>query len=226
MKAICKKIPKTILFLGPSGSGKDTQIDLLAEKCGGKNIGTGDMFRTLYEEKVDGSVEAYEYVKKGIWVPDELVYRLFSEWLKRFDREENWYFSQVVRTPEQVPLFDGLMESVGRTLDSVVHFALSKEAAVERMSLRRVCPKCGRDFHLKFDKPKIDELCDDCGVKLETRDDDYPEAIMQRMEEYENKVKPVLDIYKKRGILIEIDASPSIQEIHKTLLERLTGAKG
>lgn len=219
MKAICEKVPNTILFLGPSGSGKDTQIDKIIDECGGENIGTGDMFRALYEEGTEEGKEAHDYWVNGIWVPDDLVYKLFSRWLEKFDSSQKWFLSQVVRTTPQVPLLDDLLGKFGRKLDLVIHFALSKEKAIERMSLRRVCPKCEKEYHLECNKPSVEGKCDVCGVDLVTRSDDQPAAIAQRIEEYENKVRPVLDIYKERGILVELDAGPSIDEIHNEVME-------
>jgi adenylate kinase len=222
MKAISKEnLPKTIQVLGPSGSGKDTQIDKLAEKFDYQKIGTGDMFRALYEEKDPDGVEAYKYWSEGKWVPDELVYKMFAKWIEKYDSDKPWIFSQVVRTVPQVELFDKLLEKFDRSLDLVIYFSLSREAAIERMSLRRYCPECGEEYHLKYLPPKNDEKCDNDGTKLETREDDNPEAIVQRLEEFKNKTRPVLDVYGDRGILIEIDASPSIDEIHEVVLEKL-----
>lgn len=221
MKVICNKFPHTILVLGPSGSGKDTQIDLLAEKCGYENIGTGEMFREEYEKKSKVGIKAHKYWGKGLWVPDDMVYELFAEYMKKFDADNPWIFSQVVRTPGQVPLFDVLLENYGRSLDKVIYFSLSDDAAIERMSLRRHCPVCGREYHLKYKKPKNDEVCDDDGTKLVAREDDNPEAILSRLNEFQEKVLPIVEIYLDRGILIEIDASPSIQEIHKVLMKSL-----
>ncbi|MEA3357443.1 MAG: nucleoside monophosphate kinase [Patescibacteria group bacterium] len=222
MNTICNKLPTTMLVLGPSGSGKDTQIDILVEKCMCEKIGTGDMFRVMYEQGVKGSKEANEYIKRGEWVPDKIVYELFAEWLKRYDSEKHWIFSQVVRTKPQVSLLDQLLEGYGRSLGKVIYFSLSDKAAIERMSLRRHCPECGKDYHLKYNKPKKDEVCDDCRVGLVMREDDNPKAILSRLREFNSKTRPILDIYSSRGILIEIDASPSIEEIHKELIVRLT----
>jgi adenylate kinase len=222
MKAISKqKLPNTIQVLGPSGSGKDTQIDKLVEKFDYEKIGTGDMFRAMYEKKDPDGVKAYEYWSKGKWVPDELVYKMFKKWIQQYDENKKWIFSQVVRTTPQIKYFDDLLEDFNRELGLVIYFSLSDEAAVERMSLRRYCPNCGEEYHLKYLPPQNEGVCDKDGVRLEIRDDDNPEAILQRLEEFRNKTKPVLDVYKNRGILIEIDASPSIEEIHEVVLKRL-----
>lgn len=225
MKAICKKLPKTMLFLGPSGSGKDTQAQLLADLCDFQVIGTGEMFRDKKILNSDIGQEAYGYWGKGVWVPDDIVYKLFVDWLKRYDNGKGWILSQVVRTVPQIPLLDNLLEQeFSRKIDRVIYFSLSAEAAIERMSLRRHCPKCGQEYHLKYKKPRNDEVCDNDGTKLIARDDDTEAAILSRLNEFETKVRPVLDVYRKRGILEEFDAAPSIDDIHKNLLKYFENA--
>ncbi len=212
---------KTYLFHGPSGCGKDTQADLLIEKFDFEKIGTGDMFRALFEEGDPDGVKASELITKGIFVPDELTYKLLDKWLKKYDSDKSWMFISAVRTPEQIPLFDELMKKYDRELDKFVHFYLSEEAAVERMSLRWVCPECGTIYHEKYLKEKKKGYCDKDGEKLIQRDDDKPAAIKERLRQYDEMIKPILDEYRKRGILLEIDAAPSIEEIHKELVQKL-----
>jgi len=225
MKAICN-FPKTVLVLGPSGSGKDTQIDKLVDLCGYEKIGTGDMLREEYAKRTTKGIEAHKSWGEGRWVPDDLMYELFSEWITKYDRSKPWIFSQVVRAPGQVAMFDDLLGKLGRKLDMVLYFSLSSEAAIERMSLRRHCPVCGREYHLVYVKPRNGEVCDDDGTALIRRDDDYPEAIEQRLEEFKNKVVPILSEYTTRGILTEVDASPSIDDVWKSVKAVFCGDTG
>ena len=219
MKAICNNLPNTIQVLGPSGSGKDTQIDKIVEACDYVKIGTGDMFREEYEKKSEVGIKAYEYWGEGKWVPNDIVYNVFSEWIQKFDEEKPWIFSQVVRDPGQIPLLDELLKKFDKTLELVIHLPLSEKAAIERMSLRRHCPKCGEEYHLKYVPPKDSEKCDNDGEKLAIREDDFPEAIRTRLNEYNEKVLPVVEEYKKRGILIDVDAAPPIEDVWKGVCE-------
>lgn len=211
----------TLLFHGPSGCGKDTQVNLLVKEFGFLNIGTGQMFRTMYEEKDPRAVEAHKYWSVGKWVPNDLVYDMFADWLKRYDMTKNLAFISTVRDVKQVELFDEALKRNGRNLDKFIYFNLSEEDAIERMSLRTICENCKEPYHPRFKKEKVEGICDKCGGKLVTREDDQPEKIKVRLEENNRTVEPILDAYRKRGILLEIDASPSIEVIHKEIVEKL-----
>ena len=212
---------KTILFHGPSGSGKDTQVDLLVQKYEFESIGTGEMFRSMYKEGDVESIKAYQYWSKGQFVPNNLVYSMLNRWIKRFDNSKPWAFVSVVRDAGQIPLFDDLLAKNNRNLDVFVHFLLSEELAIERMSLRKICPNCDTTYHDKYKPEKVNGYCDKCGTKLIRREDDQPEKIKLRLKEYNKTIAPIVQIYRQRGVLIEIDASPSIEEIHTQLIKKL-----
>jgi len=212
---------RTILFHGPSGSGKDTQVELLVEKYGFENIGTGEMFRVMYKEADIESIKAYQYWSKGHFVPNELTYSMLERWVRKFDISKPWAFVSVVRDAGQIPLFDELLKKSERQLDAFVHFTLSEEMAIERMSLRKRCPYCDATYHQKYKPESVSGYCDKCGTKLIQREDDQPEKIILRLREYEKTIVPIVEEYKQRGVLIEIDASPSIEEIHKQLITKL-----
>jgi len=212
---------RTVLFHGPSGSGKDTQVDLLVNGYNFENIGTGSMFREMYSQGDIDAIKAYQFWSKGKWVPDSLTYTMLKKWIKQFDQEKNWAFVSVVRSPGQVPLFEEVLEGANRTLDAFVHFTLSEENAIERLSLRWVCPNCDAIYHEKHKIENVRGYCDKCGTKLVQREDDSPERIKMRMREYNKTIEPIIYHYKEEGNLIEIDATPSIEEIHKVVVEKL-----
>lgn len=211
----------TILFHGPSGSGKDTQANLLVQKFGFESIGTGDMFRQMYSEGDLDAIKAHGYWSKGSFVPNELVYKMLNKWVDRYNADKDWIFVSVVRDPGQIPLFDKLLEDKGRSLDKFIHFILSEDAAIERMSLRKVCPNCNATYHSKYKKEKITGYCDKCGTVLVQREDDKPDRIRKRLQEYDKTIEPILEEYRNRGVLLEVDASPSIEKIHKDIVELL-----
>ena len=212
---------KTILFHGPSGCGKDTQVELLVNKYNFENIGTGEMFRRTYADgKIDG-IKAFEYWSKGKFVPNELTYSMLKQWVLQFDQDKNWAFVSVVRDSGQIPMFEEVLTSVNRELDAFVHFTLSEEAAIERMSLRWVCSRCDSTYHTKYKKEKVEGYCDKCGTKLSQREDDQPERIKMRLMEYNRTIEPISRYFREKNLLIEIDASPSIEEIHKVVVDKL-----
>lgn len=213
---------QTILFHGPSGSGKDTQVELLVNKYGFQNIGTGDMIRKLSAEGDDNAILATEYTSQGKFVPNDIIYeKMFPKWLNRFDINANWALVSVVREVGQIKYLDDLLKNKGRKLDFFIHFTLSPETATERMSVRTYCPNCGLTYHPKFKSEKKQGFCDKCVGRLIQRDDDKPEKIKERLREYNRTIQPILEVYGKRGILVEVDAAPSIEEIHSEILNIL-----
>ncbi|HHX99745.1 TPA: AAA family ATPase [Candidatus Dojkabacteria bacterium] len=213
---------RTILFHGPSGCGKDTQVELLVDDYGFQNIGTGDMIRKLFAEGDEDAILATEYTTQGKFVPNEIIYnKMFPKWLDRFDNTKHWALVSVVREVGQIEYLDKLLQQKNRKLDMFIHFTLSPETAIERMSVRTYCPSCGMTFHPKFKKEKVQGICDKCNTKLIQRDDDKPEKIKERLREYNRTIEPILDTYRTRGILVEVDAAPSIEDIHKEILEIL-----
>lgn len=212
---------KTILLHGPSGCGKDTQADLLVEKFDFEKIGTGEMFRTMYDMADIDGIKAHEYWGKGIFVSDDITYRMFPKWLSKFNITKNWAFVSVVRSQGQIALFDGVLKELNRPLDAFVHLKLTEAMVIERRSLRWTCPNCGATYHKKYKPEKVDGYCDKCGMKLIQREDDTLKKTKSLYQEYQKTIVPILEEYRNRGILIEIDASPSIEEIHEEIVAKL-----
>jgi adenylate kinase len=211
----------TILFHGPSGSGKDTQVDLLVEKYGLEKIGTGEMFREMYSKGDKDGIKAYEYWSKGYFVPNDLTYKIFSKWLDRFDSKKDWALVSVVRDIGQVPLLDDLLAQKDRSLDCFVHFLVSEEVAIERRALRWICSNCETTYHEKYKSERVKGYCNNCGKKLSQRTDDTPEKTRSLLNEYNRTIEPIVKEYRRRGILIEIDANPGIEEIHQDVIRAL-----
>jgi len=212
---------KTILFHGPSGSGKDTQVELLEEKFEIEKIGTGEMFRQMYSEGDIDAIKAYEYWHVGKFVPNELTYKMFSKWLTKFNQEKDWMLVSVVRDIGQVPLLDELLAQYGRKLDVFLHLKLSEEMAIERRTLRWTCPRCSATYHKKYKRETVEGYCDKCGMKLIQREDDTLERTKSLYNEYQRTIAPILIEYSNRGIVKEVDASPSIEEIHQEIIRQL-----
>lgn len=212
---------KTILFHGQAGSGKDTQVEMLLKKFDLERIATGDMFRTMKDEGNEYAKELFVKIEKGVWPTPEETYTLFEQWLKRFDPQKDWVLVSVARYAEQIPYLDKVLEKCGRPLDTVIHFKLDEQTALDRLADRSICPKCQGTFHPKFKPEKVKGICDLCGGTLMVREDDKPESIKKRFEQYAKTIQPWTDEYSKRGILVEIDASRSIEDIHLDVVKTL-----
>jgi adenylate kinase len=210
-------MPYTVLMHGPSGSGKDTQADLLKQIYDIEKIGTGEMFRSLLENGSEQFQYIIDLMNSGKFISSELTYQLLDDWLQNYDSHKDWIFISVVRKSKQIRLLDELLKKYTRKLDLFLFFKLSEDAAIERMSLRKNCSICGRVYHDIYNREKFSDKCDYDNGELFIRDDDRPEAIKKRLEEYNRTIEPILYEYRRRGILIEIDASMPIDDINEEI---------
>jgi len=215
---------KTFMFHGPSGAGKDTQVDLLNLYLDMEKINTGDMYRTMPGEGNELAKYWAEKVwKEGVFPTADVTYTLLDQYVKRYDSNKDWVFVSVVRTEDQIAAFDEFIKKQNRELDAFIHFTLSEQVAIERLSQRSFCPICKATYHDVYNAPRKPGICDNDGTKLETREDDQPKQIKARLRNYNKSIEPILEHFK--DILIEIDASPSIEEIHKEVVKQLNLTK-
>ncbi len=208
-----------LLFIGPSGSGKDTQAEKLVDKFNFHRVSTGDLMRDISE----GDKEIQKLIRKSMdegFLADNFVFGLLQIYL--FNTEsENLVLSGAVRRDTQIDLLDFALMKANKKLDKVVYFELSDEDAVDRMSNRYECPVCNTNYNLKFNPPKVAGICDKDGAALVRREDDNPESIKKRLEDFHKDNNEIVDEYDKRGILVRINASESITEVTTELFEKL-----
>lgn len=208
-----------LLFIGPSGSGKDTQAELLVEKNQFLRVSTGDLMRDISE----GDHEIQKLIRKSMnegFLADNFVFGLLQIYLSD-NHSEHMILSGAVRKESQVELLDFTLFKVEKKLDKVLYFDLSDEEAIKRMSGRLYCPIDNTNYHLLYNPPKKVDTCDLCGSALKRRDDDNPDAIKARLLDFHKDNDAILSMYEKRGILIKIDASKSIEEVHRDVVESL-----
>lgn len=207
-----------VLFLGPSGCGKDTQSELLVKDYNFQNISTGNLLREeIREDTKDGKV-LKDMVDNGLWPPNDLMYRVFIKRMSEMDLKKRLILQGFIREKNQPLLFEKLLSELNLKLDLAVHFDLSLDEAVVRLSYRRICPKCNEIYHLKYKPPKRDGICDKDGEELFQRNDDYPEAIEKRLAQYNKDIEFLINLYDRRGILKHVDGSKSIPDVYKQLL--------
>ena len=207
-----------IVFIGPPGVGKGTQANMLAEKYPMVKISTGDLLREAIREKTTLGERAKSFMERGELVPDALVIELVNEKVTTSSKDVNSFiFDGFPRTIEQAKQLDVLLLSNKSSISVAVDFAMDEEERVSRLSGRRMCPKCQRTYHIKFAKPKNDNLCDYCNVELIQRSDDDEAVIRQRSSVYWEQTRPLLDFYHQRNLLQTIDASRNIDLVFKDL---------
>ncbi len=204
-----------LVFLGPPGAGKGTQAKRLSEDRGFVHISTGDILRKAVSEGTPLGKKAKEYIDRGELVPDELMIALIEEVLPDGG---GVIFDGFPRTIPQAEALDELLKRKGMEINRAILFELEDDEIVERLTGRRSCPSCGAVYHLSFNPPANDEVCDNCGTPLIQRDDDREEVVRKRLEVYRRQTAPLIDYYNAGNKLIRLDAGRPIEEIYGELL--------
>lgn len=210
-----------ILLMGPPGAGKGTQAAELVKALNVPHISTGDMFRAAIKEGTELGKKAKACIDAGQLVPDELTVGIVRERLAKDDCKKGFILDGFPRTVEQADALDGIMKEIGLTLTRVLNINVPASELIERAVGRRICKKCGATFHVKFNAPKVDGVCDDCGETLTQRADDTAETMQNRLSVYEAQTKPLIDYYKQAGIYTEVDGTQAIDKVTKDLIETL-----
>lgn len=206
-----------IVLLGPPGAGKGTQAKVLSERYGMPHISTGDILRESVKNATPVGNEAKAYMDKGELVPDAIVNRIVVERLRRQDAKTGFILDGFPRTRVQAEGLDTSLKGLRMKLDLVVYFFTSNEVAIFRLTGRRVCRKCGANFHITNIPPKVDGACDHCGGELYQRTDDKEETVGARLVVYENQTRELVDYYEARGILRKVSGDLDVNEVFRIL---------
>jgi len=212
-----------IVFLGPPGAGKGTQAKILIERYGIPQISTGDMLREHRAKGTELGKKAQEYMDKGQLVPDEIILGMVKERLSQPDCQKGFILDGFPRTVAQAEALDKLLSEMGKKLDFALALIVPDDLLVERLTGRRTCKNCGMMYHIKYKPPKVEGKCDVCGGELYQRPDDNEETVRNRLKVYHEQTAPLIEYYKKKGILREIDGSKSIEEITQQIISILEG---
>jgi adenylate kinase len=215
-------IERNLILLGAPGAGKGTQAQRLAVRFGIPQISTGDMLRAARREGTPLGKKAESFMNAGQLVPDEVVIGLVEERLQRPDAKAGFILDGFPRTIPQAEALDGVLKKLGRERLKVIDVQVPENVLVERLGGRLSCPKCGASYHVKFTPPKVDMVCDNDGSALVTRPDDRPEAIAQRLREYHDKTAPLVEYYKRGGLLRSVDGVGELEVV----LDRIVRALG
>ncbi len=202
-----------LIFLGAPGAGKGTQAKMVSEKYGIPQISTGDMLREAVAKGTELGKKAKEYMDRGELVPDEIVIGIVKERLQQPDCEKGFILDGFPRTLAQAEALDEMLKELGKKIDAVINIAVPEEEVVKRIVYRRTCKNCGAVYHLIYNPPKEDNKCDKCGGELYQRDDDKEETVRERYRVYRENTEPLIEYYRKKGILYDVDGTKDIKGV-------------
>jgi adenylate kinase len=203
-----------LILFGPPGAGKGTQADKLRDDFRLPFISTGDMLRANVKDGTELGVEAKRYMDAGELVPDDLIVKMAAERLDETDARDGFILDGFPRTIEQAKALDRQFSEMRRRITAAILIDVPDDELVRRISGRRVCVKNGHNYHVEFDPPKREDMCDQDGSRLIQRDDDKPDVVRNRLRVYHEQTEPLVDYYDEQGLMRRIDGTRSPTEVH------------
>ena len=210
-----------LIMLGAPGAGKGTQAARVAEALQIPHISTGAIFRANIKNGTELGKKAKAYMDQGKLVPDELTCDLVADRIAKDDCSGGFILDGFPRTIPQAEALDKVLTERGEKIDFAVNIDVPDEAIVSRMSGRRACVGCGATYHIEFNPPKKEGICDNCGAELILREDDKPETVATRLKVYHEQTQPLIDFYEKKGALVTVDGTLPMDEVYKAILGKL-----
>jgi len=207
-----------LILLGPPGAGKGTQAKRLMDKYSLPQISTGDILRAAVKDGTEMGQKAKKFMDAGQLVPDEVVIGIIDDRLKEPDCKNGYLLDGFPRTVAQAEALDDVLARMGSKIDQVISIEVPEEELVKRLTGRRTCRDCGAGFHLVFDPPQKEGVCDKCGGQLFQRDDDNEATVKNRLKVYNDQTQPLIDYYRAKGLLRPIEGQGGIEEV----FERIT----
>lgn len=207
-----------IIMLGAPGAGKGTQAKQIADKYHIPHISTGDIFRANIKNGTELGKKAKEYMDQGALVPDELTCDLVMDRIAQDDAKNGFVLDGFPRTIPQAEALTAALEKIGQKMDFAIDVDVPDENIVNRMSGRRACLNCGATYHIVSIPPKKEGICDRCGSEIVLRDDDKPETVQKRLTVYHEQTQPLIDYYKKQGILQSVDGTVPMEEVFRSIV--------
>lgn len=211
-----------IMFLGAPGAGKGTQAKILEKKYNAEQVSTGDILRKSIEAKTELGLKAKEYMDKGMLVPDELMIAMIKDKFASPNFPENWIMDGFPRTLSQAQSFDSLLSELGMTLDRVIEVDVDRTLLVKRLTGRRVCKECQAPYHVDFNPPKQEGICDYCGANdIYQRSDDKEDVVVSRLKVYDDQTAPLIQHYTSKDLLSKMDGGLPVEEVTSKIEEIL-----
>ena len=210
-----------IIMLGAPGAGKGTQAKMIADKYGVPHVSTGDIFRANIKNGTELGMEAKKYMDQGLLVPDELTVKILLDRVSQPDCKNGYVLDGFPRTIPQAEVLDKALAELGESIDYAIDVDVPDENIVKRMSGRRACVGCGATYHIVYNPTKVEGKCDACGADLILRDDDKPETVEKRLNVYHEQTQPLIDYYKAKGILKEVDGTVDMKDVFAAITDIL-----
>lgn len=207
-----------LILLGAPGAGKGTQAEVISEKLGIPQISTGNILREAVKNGTEMGVKAKGFMESGALVPDEVVIGILKDRIAEDDCKNGFILDGFPRT---VPQAEAL-ESMGVNIDKVISLEVADETIQGRLSGRRVCEKCGASYHVEFNPPKTDGVCDKCGGAAVQRKDDAPETVIERLRTYHEQTAPLVDFYGNKGRLVKVQGQDEVKDTSELVLKAVT----
>jgi adenylate kinase len=206
-----------LVLMGLPGAGKGTQAEKIVEKYGIPHISTGDMFRAAIKESTELGLQAKSFMDSGNLVPDEVTIGIVRERLSKEDCAEGFLLDGFPRTVAQAEALEDILSDLHKNINFVINIDVDQEFLMERLTGRRICKSCGSTYHLVFNPPAKDDVCDRCGGELYQRADDNAETVQNRLEVNQKQTKPLLDFYEGKGYLRNINGQQDIRKVFDEL---------
>ncbi len=203
-----------LVFVGPPGAGKGTLAKTLQARAGMRHISPGDLLRQAVRDHTEYGRKALTYMRAGDLVPDEIVDAMIQAALAQAEGGSGWVLDGYPRTPAQAGLLDGFLASRGGTLNAVVYFEIGEDILLRRLTGRRLCPICGAIYHVDYRPPRSAGRCDLDGAELVARRDDAPDTALHRFRVYRAQTAPLIDHYRRRGLLLSVNAERPAEELY------------
>lgn len=210
-----------IIMLGAPGAGKGTQAKKIAEKYHIPHISTGDIFRANIKGGTELGMKAKTFMDQGMLVPDEITIGMLMDRIKEADCENGYVLDGFPRTIPQAESLTKALSDLSESIDYAVNVDVPDDNIVSRMGGRRACLACGATYHITFNPPKQEGICDVCGQALVLRDDDKPETVQKRLNVYHEQTQPLIEYYKKAGVLKEVDGTQNLEDVFRDIVDIL-----